>query len=337
MRILCLSYAYSPSVGGIESMSKTLTDEWSATGHEVKIVTNTPSAESDEANIFRKPSIGKLWKLYRWSDVCYMNNISLRYTVPFLLSRKTVITAAGLPNDVGEKSTIASRLKRFFYAKRRTIAISSYMSKALKGATTIIPNCYDDATFVATAPWPERTKEAVVVARLVSGKGVSIAIQAIRNLHDRGEPYYLTVIGSGQDEASLQKQCEDLGIQNFINFTGSLRGKMLRFAINEHKIFLVPSIYREPFGIVCLEGIACGCVVIGSNTGGIPDAIGPCGILFKMGDVNELADAISRALAFPENPFMAATGKHLAKHTSAAVAAAYVRVFEEIAPQQKSN
>ncbi len=42
-------------------------------------------------------------------------------------------------------------------------------------------------------------------------------------------------------------------------------------------------------GIVALEGIACGCVVIGSQGGGLKDAIGNCGLTYPNGDVAALA------------------------------------------------
>ena len=38
---------------------------------------------------------------------------------------------------------------------------------------------------------------------------------------------------------------------------------------------------RSPHGIVALEGIACGCVPIGTAEGGLPEAIGPCGRSFQ--------------------------------------------------------
>lgn len=100
-------------------------------------------------------------------------------------------------------------------------------------------------------------------------------------------------------------------------------------AINEHKLFIVPSIYREPFGIVCLEGLACGCIVIASDTGGIPDAVGDAGVLFTMGDAEALAHEIQKYINSAENPFAANATDHLANCTSTAVAADYIRVFEE--------
>ena len=41
-------------------------------------------------------------------------------------------------------------------------------------------------------------------------------------------------------------------------------GAALAALLNQCRILVVPSLWAEPFGIVALEGIACGCVVVGS-------------------------------------------------------------------------
>lgn len=43
-------------------------------------------------------------------------------------------------------------------------------------------------------------------------------------------------------------------------------------------VFCCPSIY-EPFGIINLEAMACGTAVVASKVGGIPEAVGDCGVL----------------------------------------------------------
>lgn len=60
---------------------------------------------------------------------------------------------------------------------------------------------------------------------------------------------------------------------------------------------VVPSLWDEPFKIVALEGIACGCVVVGSKGGGLKDAIGPCGLTFDNGDVAGLTAQLINLLA----------------------------------------
>ncbi len=66
--------------------------------------------------------------------------------------------------------------------------------------------------------------------------------------------------------------------------------------MNRHRCLVVPSRWAEPFGIVALEGVASGCIVIGSNAGGLPEAIGPGGVTFPNGDTNSLAERMKEAM-----------------------------------------
>ena len=102
--------------------------------------------------------------------------------------------------------------------------------------------------------------------------------------------------------------------------------------LNRHRILVVPSRWAEPFGIVALEGIACGCVVVGSENGGLKEAIGPCGITFENGNVRALADQLKRLLNEPEAQasFRQHAVEHLAKFQSDAVAAACLRLMRKM-------
>ena len=95
---------------------------------------------------------------------------------------------------------------------------------------------------------------------------------------------------------------------------------------------VVPSLWAEPFGIVALEGIGCGCVVVGSEAGGLPDAIGPCGVTFPNGDVTALTAKLRSLLmdGSSVNRLRACASTHLAKHTASAAGAAYLRIFEKV-------
>jgi glycosyltransferase involved in cell wall biosynthesis len=45
------------------------------------------------------------------------------------------------------------------------------------------------------------------------------------------------------------------------------------------------------------EGIPCGCVVVGTNLGGLPEAIGPCGVTVPNADTSAMARALRSLLA----------------------------------------
>ena len=120
-----------------------------------------------------------------------------------------------------------------------------------------------------------------------------------------------------------------------VEFIGVKRGGDLANVLSAHRVMVVPSMWNEPFGIVALEGMACGCVVIGSEGGGLKDAIGPGGLTFPNGDATALAICIEKALF--DSPTVqrcrAAAPAHLARHQPRAVARRYLEVMESAVRQ----
>src|SRR5262249_55407291 len=117
MKILFSSYLFHPSVGGIESVSKILSEIFAAAGNEVHVITHTPGDPVVGANysLTRCPSVAELIKLLRWSDLFFQNNISLRSLIPAVLLRKVtlVVHQTWLQNARGEL-TWNNRLKHIF-------------------------------------------------------------------------------------------------------------------------------------------------------------------------------------------------------------------------------
>jgi glycosyltransferase involved in cell wall biosynthesis len=107
------------------------------------------------------------------------------------------------------------------------------------------------------------------------------------------------------------------------------RGNVLAEILNAHKVLVVPSLWNEPFGVVALEGMACGCMVVGSAGGGLKDAIGPGGFTFPNGDIETLADCLIKALYDAETiaGCRSAVPAHLALHQPGPVAGRYLEVF----------
>jgi glycosyltransferase involved in cell wall biosynthesis len=170
------------------------------------------------------------------------------------------------------------------------------------------------------------------VGRLVSDKGVDLLLDTMALLADRGQRPRLTVVGEGPERGPLIAQAERLGLTAQVSFAGLQTGEQLVRTMNAHRVLVVPSRYEEPFGIVALEGIACGCLVVGSAGGGLKEAIGPCGMTFANGDREGLAQALERALqsaADGQAPLSSEAVAHLNLHSSGEVLARYVAVLEQ--------
>jgi glycosyltransferase involved in cell wall biosynthesis len=100
--------------------------------------------------------------------------------------------------------------------------------------------------------------------------------------------------------------------------------------LNAHRVIVVPSVWEEPFGVVALEGLACGCAPIVTRSGGLPDAVGRCGVVVPKNDTASLADAIDRLLGDERAraALLAHAPEHLAQHTRARVARRYLEIIE---------
>jgi glycosyltransferase involved in cell wall biosynthesis len=96
---------------------------------------------------------------------------------------------------------------------------------------------------------------------------------------------------------------------------------------------VIPSVWREPFGVVALEGIACGCVVLASDGGGLTDAVGPAGLLFRRGDVSDLTSKLQVLIDDKDlrSDFRLRATAHLAHFQESRICTLYQDLLEEIA------
>jgi glycogen(starch) synthase len=333
MRILFSSYAFRPSVGGIETVSAILAEQFAAAGHEVELITETPGDNSGENRyrIIRRPGLKKLITMIRWSDLFFQNNISLRSLLPALLFKKRAIVVhqTWIRNTRG-KITWNSRLKRMLLGRVTNVAISRAIADDLGRKCMIIPNPYRDELF-RIIPGAVRNKTLLFVGRLVSDKGVDLLLQALEQLRREGLQLDLTIVGTGPEAENLSALSRQLGLQNQVVFAGQKSGEELVQLMNQHRIMVVPSRWAEPFGIVALEGIACGCRIVGSEAGGLKEAIGPCGITFENRNAKSLADALKRLIrdrAFGDSLYGAAP-KHLERFKAQNIASKYLQLIEE--------
>ena len=329
MRILIHSYAFSPSLGGIETVSAALASEFQEAGHEVRLITNTPGPDSTSHPfpVLRQPTWRQLHAESRWCDLLWQNNVSLRLLGPHRLTRKpTFITAQTWIYPPQGRPGIRGRIKGLLHKPSRLIAISRAVAKHFRQPATIIGNPYSqDFGPRDTVP---RTQDIAFVGRLVSDKGVDVLLQALHLRARHNHRPNLTIIGDGPERAKLEQLTKDLALEQQVTFLGRMQGEALVKQLNRHKVLAVPSRWQEPFGVVALEGAACGCTVIGSREGGLADAIGPCGLTFENGDHEDLARQLDKVLGdSPWAPDRGACKRHLDAFTAQAIGRRYLELF----------
>jgi glycosyltransferase involved in cell wall biosynthesis len=139
---------------------------------------------------------------------------------------------------------------------------------------------------------PDRAGDMVFgfLGRLVPEKGIETLLAACRLLPASG--WRLRVAGKAQEgDTAFRAQASGLPV-DFLGFTDP--GAFL----DSIDLLVVPSIWREPFGLTVVEAFARGVPVIGSRLGAIADLVGSVGDdwLVAPGDAAALAARMRRAM-----------------------------------------
>ncbi len=121
-------------------------------------------------------------------------------------------------------------------------------------------------------------------------------IEQLRSVLETVPRSRLAVVGGGPHQPSLEKHFAGTNT----SFAGYLQGQALAEAMASADILLLPS-QTETLGLVLIEGMAAGCVVVGARSGGIPDIIqnGVNGFLFDPGQNGDLQRVVQRIVSQP--------------------------------------
>jgi glycosyltransferase involved in cell wall biosynthesis len=325
MRICLIAHAFAPSLGGIETVAETLARGFAAHGHDVTVATRTAAdAHIDERMPFtvrRGPSPLELLRTVAASDVVLHNNPVTRWLWPSIVMRKPTVIAhhTWLAND----PRATQRVKRHILAQFTNVAVSHVLAERLPGDVRVIPNGYDPSIFFDDGP--SRPGDLLFVGRLVSDKGCDLLIDALHELHshDAGQAPTLRIVGDGPDRVDLLARIEQLGLNRSVKFLGRLTPVETAQQMRQCRVLVVPSRWREPFGLVALEGAACGCRVVAPDGTGTNEAAGSAVVPFVRGNTASLAGAIRTALSLPirSGEFV----KHLQAHDLTRQVEAYLQ------------
>lgn len=329
MNILLNSHFFHPSIGGLEMMAQELGTAWKERGHEVQVVTATDlegEKELSELEVFRSPSHEEWIELAQWADVFFQNGISLRSVAyPFLVGCPVVFRHPGVlePNPF---VFFRDAVRRLLTVLGANVASCQAVAAPVLGPTVAVPN-----TFRSVFDQPEVGSEdrdgLLFVGRLVTEKGVDVAIDALQLLKDQEIDRTLTICGDGSERAAMERRVRQLGLQDRVTFNGWASSEELAVLYREAEVLLVPS-RHEPFGIVALEALASRCPVVASNVDGLPEAVGDCGLLVQPEDPEALADAAIRVLRDDvREELQAAMPAHVNRHRTERIATDYLHVL----------
>lgn len=203
-------------------------------------------------------------------------NIMKRYPFPFASFEKSVYAGA----DVGVAANQA--------------ALDVIREKGFTKPSLVIPQFgVDPVLYQPGTPQARpanRPPTVGYIGRLVEEKGVQVLLDAVASLR---QPFRLEIIGSGYYRTELEVQAARLGIRDRIFFRNSVPSRDVPNVLSKIDMLVVPSLtrsnWKEQFGRVIIEAMACEVPVIGSDSGEIPNVIGDAGIIVPEGDAETLA------------------------------------------------
>lgn len=131
----------------------------------------------------------------------------------------------------------------------------------------------------------------ITVGRLIKRKNFHVIIKSISNIIDENNKKLinLIIIGEGPERQRLEKIVNENKIANNVKFMGKVSREAVLDSMDKSEIFVfVPN--NETFGMVYVEAMAKGCIVIGAKGTGIDGIIknGENGFLIEPGNCDEL-------------------------------------------------
>ncbi len=156
-----------------------------------------------------------------------------------------------------------------------------------------------------------REKKIVLFAgKLTAYKGVKYLIKAACKI-----PAEVVILGEGPERASLEQRVKDYGLTN-VHFIGHLgTSNILNKFYTRASVFVAPSVWDEPLGLVILEAMACRTPVVVTRKGGIPLAVkeGVNGYFVRPRNSTEIAKKVNLLLSDePKRQKMADNARRIA-------------------------
>lgn len=215
-------------------------------------------------------------------------------------------------------SAILRQIESFVY-KNTSVAFTGSRSaaavlrkKGYQGNCTMLPWGIDTDIYTSS-PQAEELKsklrvtenEVIVgyVGRIIAEKGLKTLLHALYQIQEL--PWRLVMVGSGEYETEFKRIANELNLNQRINYVGHISYKEVSLYLSAFDLLVLPSetqtSWKEQFGKVIIESMACNTPVIGSSSGEIPYLIKSTGggLTFPEAQPKALAEQLSKLIMNP--------------------------------------
>ena len=333
MRILYWTQRFWPHIGGVEVHAARFLPEMRKRGFEFAVLTSPgerdlPARDEaqgipvhrlrfEEALSSREPARiarmrGQVMDVLRTfrpdlvhlhlTDAAVLFHLLTRaaYPCPMLLSLR--VTLEGELNRA--ESLMFKALSAADWITANSSAVLAGLHEQLPATashSSVVLNALDPSPLAPT-PLPFTRPVLLLLGRVVREKGFDLALEALPAILRRHPQARLVVAGAGPALPELQALISSCGLQEHVRLLGWVEPEQVPALINTATLVLVPSRWREAFGLVALQGASQARPVVAARVGGLPEVVadGETGLLVPKEEPAALAEAVLKLLAEPE-------------------------------------
>jgi L-malate glycosyltransferase len=261
-------------------------------------------------------------------------NIEKRYPFPFHQMERWVLNQTHMMFS-GSQSAKAVWHKKGYSGK--SIILPGSVDTNIYCPSSIAPNL--------KAEWS--TSDEIVIGylgRIVEEKGLRTLLHALKKIEPL--PWKLVIVGTGDYETQFRRIAIDLGLTERICYLGYVPHDQAPNYLSAFDLLVIPSEtrsnWKEQFGRVIIESMACGTPVIGSDSGEIPFLISETqgGLSFPEGNAEEFSKRLEYLIKDKDaRQKLAQKGRSsvLQQYSNAVIVQRFVQGIQEIQLSNVSN
>lgn len=295
--------------GGVQQLTRELTEELRRTGDEVVLIGAGKTLRTPEEarvgwsiKIRANESVVPL----TLSPLSWWRVRKLLKGVEVVNVHEPFIPLVGWAALSGKKPTVATfhadppgrvvrfyrrtRLKRRQLRKAVLTAASPFAARAIPdewGPVEVVPNAINVASY--DLPVERIDRQVCFLGRDDPRKGLDLLLEAWPMIRESVPDAELKVMGA--------KRVERI---DGVEFLGRVSDSDKRHVLTSSLVYVAPNTGGESFGIVVAEAMAAGCAVVCSDLDAFKEVIGEAGRLTPMGDTTAIADAVIDLLSDPD-------------------------------------
>lgn len=232
-----------------------------------------------------------------------------------------------------------------FVAKIRTQEMKKKCAKLtrLVVLTNEEKSCWKSSYNISVIPNPlpfspekisnSEPKKVIAVGRLAYEKGFDLLIEAWKTVYDKHPDWELTILGGGNQQDFLLRLIAKNNLGGVIKIHEAVAN--IQDVYPNYSLLAFPSRYLDSFGMVILEGMACGLPPVSFNA--------PCGpkdlitdkengFLVETGDVEEMGNKINRLIESEDlrKTMAQAAIRHAQNYRKEIIGAQWIDLFKEL-------